>query len=150
MISVWRLDKEHHMDDTKSGKGARLYGGRWNQRGLPVIYTSDSLALATLEKFVHISRFDVKIKFKSIEIKIPKSVAIQTVRSNELKSIHNKFNTQEYGSKWLRENKTAVLKVPSAIIQPEFNYLLNPNHPDFKKIKFSEFSDFRFDTRLWK
>lgn len=150
MISVWRLDKEEHIKETIEGEGARLFGGRWNVRGSRLIYTSESLALATLEKFAHISTYDLKIELKSLEIKIPKAVSIQTLNLSDLNKFMKSTSTQEIGTSWIREEKTAVLKVPSAIIQSENNYLINPLHSDFKKIEIKDPIDFKFDDRLWK
>lgn len=150
MISVWRIESEKHLDAMKTGKGALLYGGRWNEKGTPLIYASDSLALATLEKFVHLSRFDFKMKLRSLEIKIPKSVLIKKLNTAQFEDIITTTSTQIYGSQWAEDKKTAILKVPSAIIKSEFNYLINPEHPDFMRIKFCEPVDFSFDDRLWK
>ena len=130
-----------------SGRAAR-----WNSNDIKVIYTSNSRALACLENVVHRSKLGLSSNFSVIQIDIPDSIAIAKIDLKNLPKDWDQFEfmhlTQKLGDKWIEECKTAILKVPSSIIQDEFNYLLNPNHPDFKKIKLDAVKPFLFDDRI--
>lgn len=138
MIKVWRFVKQKHARTAFSGEGARLYGGRWNQQGVAAVYTSDSLSLAVIEQLVHIKPEDIiKFNYCSIKAEIPSTLVVE-----ELKGLPDGWDadpipetTKNIGTKWLLSGRTAVLKVPSSMIKVQFNYVLNPLHPDFKKIK---------------
>jgi RES domain-containing protein len=129
---------------------------RWNSAGVRVLYTGGSLALSCLESLAHkngasISAGDFSVSIISIE----ESVPIIEISVEELEQLQHDWTavinytiTQELGDKWIREGKSAVLKVPSAIIDLEYNYLINPEHPAFSKIKISRISKFTFDPRL--
>jgi len=135
-----------------SGEGARLAGGRWNEVGTAVVYVSGSLALAALETFVHLRPLIPKQRFVFFTVSIPNTVRIE--RSSELPSDWRispaPQETQRLGTEWVKAARSAVLEVPSAVIPTECNYMLNPAHPDFKRIKLSEPRSFSFDPRLWK
>ncbi len=137
-INAWRFVKQKHASTAFSGEGAKLYGGRWNQQGVAAVYTSDTLSLAVIEQLVHIKPEDIiKLRYCSIKVDIPHSLAIE-----EIKSLPDGWDadpapemTKNIGTDWLLSGRTAVLKVPSSIIKVQFNYVFNPLHPDFKKIK---------------
>lgn len=128
------------------------YAGRWNSNGIYMLYTSSTIALASLENLVHRSGEGLNKNFKIIEINIPSSLTIDEIKMNELPmkwfDYKNYSICQEIGDDWIADFKTPVLKVPSAIIKKETNYLLNPNHKDFRKIKIKSIDDFEFDPRL--
>ncbi len=130
-----------------SGKAAR-----WNSVGSFVIYTAASRALACLENIVHRSGRGNNIDFKTIVIEVPKRVEMMTLQVEDLPldwtDATNYTFTQAIGDSWVKDNKTAILKVPSAIIPNEYNYLLNPQHSDFQKIKITNIENFEFDSRL--
>lgn len=130
-----------------SGRAAR-----WNSNDVKVIYTANSRALACLENVVHRSKLGLSFNFSVMEINIPDSLAITAVNLKDLPVNWDQFENmhlmQKLGDNWIEEGKTAVLKVPSSIIHEEFNYLLNPNHPDFKKIKLERVKPFLFDDRI--
>jgi RES domain-containing protein len=129
---------------------------RWNLRGQYVIYTGGSLALSCLEKLAHTPGTSLYSgDFSVTMFEIPNEFEIIEIGVNELTGInpdwHKVINypiTQKLGNQWLQNHATAVLKVPSAIIDMEYNYLLNPSHPDFEKIKIIGVSKFTFDPRL--
>lgn len=151
MIESFRIVKSKYARTAFDGEGAKIYGGRWNHEGHAVVYTASSLALAALELFVQLDGPPV-VSLVSISITIPNHVSIKTL--NTLPKGWDTYpisvGTQDLGTEWLKEKKYAVLKVPSIIIHTEFNYLLNPNHDDFKDIKIGEAEDFTFDHRMWK
>jgi len=130
--------------------------GRWNLAGQYVIYTGGSLALSCLEKLAHTTGTSLYAGDFSVTIfDIPNILKIKEITINELIKLnadwHKVINypiTQNVGSTWLQNQDTAVLKVPSAIIELEYNYLFNPAHPDFQRIKISAVNKFTFDSRL--
>lgn len=146
-IHIWRIIKAKYAESAFDGEGARLFGGRWNEPGTPMIYTSESLSLAALELLVHLDRATPKFKLVSIQAMIPKNVAIKSLK--HLKATENNLKTMQIlGTKWAKSLETAVLQVPSIIIPQESNFLLNPKHPEFKKIKISTAQPFEIDERL--
>lgn len=135
--------------DKLSGSG---YPARWNSKGVYVIYTASSRALACLENLVHRSGEGLHNRFKIIEIEIPDSVSMLTVNSEDLPADWHKTENypacQAIGNRWIKEGKYLLLEVPSSIIKEETNVLINPNHPKFVNVKISEIRNFRFDQRL--
>ncbi|MCI0450152.1 MAG: RES family NAD+ phosphorylase [Chlorobi bacterium] len=125
---------------------------RWNSKKKYMIYTSGSRALACLENIVHRTGEGLNDAFKIMTIRIPGGILIEEIKSSKLPpnwtNYKNYIHCQSIGDSWLDKVSSAVLKVPSAIIMNEYNYLINPAHADFKKIKLSKVEDFKFDTRL--
>lgn len=149
---VFRLSKSKHSRDL-SGKGAEKFGGRWNSKGVAVLYTSDSRALCTAEIAVHTPLGNLPFDYEVTLIKIPENTIIPELEISELpadwKSIPHSHSTQEIGDKFVDEEKFVALKVPSAVVQGEFNYLINPAHPDFRSITIEKTESFCFDERLF-
>ena len=134
------------------GEGARLYGGRWNSAGTPMVYTSSSLSLATLELLVHTE--DLSVIYDRYVV-IPVSFDASLVRKLDLHRLPADWKaprpisrTQLLGDQWIAAGTSAVLEVPSAVTEREVNYLLNPAHPDFSKILLGTTEAFRPDERL--
>ena len=132
--------------------GASGYAARWNAKGSFIIYTAESRSLACLENMVHRSGEGDTALYKVMLIEIPDKVEITKITTGTLKknwyAIENYPYCQAIGAKWLTDLKTAVLQVPSAVIKKESNYLINPNHPNFKKIKLKTTEGFDFDPRV--
>jgi RES domain-containing protein len=131
-----------------SGEGARLYGGRWNSPGASVVYTSGSRALAALESLVHLNS-PVIFKYAAIPIAfddalLEEAAELPADRTDE----PSPSATTTIGDLWVQEARSAVVKLPSVIIPREPNYLLNPAHPDFKKIVIGRPEPFSFGARL--
>ena len=149
-LQIFRIVKAKHANTAFDGEGAKLFGGRWNHEGSPVVYASGSLALAALEMLVKWENFPNHVDFVSVTASLPSDITIQTLEN--LPTNWNVYpvpaTTQECGTEWLKNQSSAVLKLPSVIIQTEFNYLLNPLHPDFKKIQIENPTPFSFDQRL--
>ena len=154
MTPVWRILKKSQQGEAFTGEGARRYGGRWNQRGTAVVYAADSLALAALEYFVHLGPAMASVELVSFRAEIPPRVAIRSLPRETLPANWRTEPpppvTRAMGSDWAGEGGTAVLKVPSALILTQHNFILNPNHPDFPRIRISKPRPFRFDSRMWK
>ncbi len=150
---VYRLAKER-FKNYLSGKGAEIAGGRWNSKGVAVLYTSESRALCTTEIAVHTPLGILPDDFYLITIDIPDNIEIKEIKVTQLpenwKNIPHINDTQQTGNKFIKEKKFLVLKVPSAVVQGDYNYLLNPAHKDFEKIKIKKTEKFEFDKRLFK
>ena len=151
---AWRISKAKHKNTALTGYGCQFASGRWHQLMVPMVYCSDSEALAALETFIHLQEDAKHIKFISIKIEIPPALILDVESIKVLPKQWRKQppgeGTKKTGSDWIKSAKSAVLSVPSAIITSSRNYLLNPNHSDFKKIKVEKPQTFSFDTRLWK
>jgi len=154
VIDVWRLIKREHAAVAFDGEGARRYGGRWNHKGTAVIYTADSMALAALELFIHLGREGLHLSFVYYRVSIPDDLKITRVGPRSLPGDWRKHpaptSTRDIGSAWAGSQKTAVLQVPSALVPHGYNFLLNPRHRDFARLKISKPEPFGFDQRMWK
>lgn len=152
MLSVWRITTAAFARSAFSGEGARLYGGRWNPKGVPMVYTAANQSLAMLEMLVQDQ--PLRARYMMIEARIPSAVTIDRVRVDDLPSdwreIGARGKLQAIGAEWARKRSAAALAVPSAIVPAESNYLLNPLHPDFKRIKIGKPSTVETDLRLIK
>lgn len=130
-----------------SGRAAR-----WNPNDVEMIYTAGSRSLACLENVVHRNQIGLNQLFKVMTIEIPDDLYILSIEQKKLQpdwtEFHNMPVTQKLGEEWVKAGKSAVLKVPSAIISAEYNYLINPLHPDFKFIKLLKSEIFIFDKRI--
>ena len=149
---VYRLAKSKYSRDL-SGRGAEKTGGRWNSKSIAMVYTSESRALCTAEIAVHIPLGIMPKDFELISVEISDSIKIFELSMNELpkdwNSIPHSGKTQELGDKFVRENKHAVMKVPSAVVPGDYNYLINSNHEDAKKVKIIKIESFVFDQRMF-
>ncbi len=150
---VYRISKKSYINDL-SGIGAGLYGGRWNPKGVNMVYTSSSIALASLEYLVHnyhlLSTADICLA--KIEVGIPSPIL--EYQSKELPENWNlqlgpQFATQQIGREFIMNGIDYVLKVPSAVVPGEFNFLLNPYHSRHAQTKIADIIDpFVFDKRI--
>ena len=150
-LVVWRLIAERHAATAFSGEGARRYGARWSPAGIEVVYCSESRSLAALEIVVN-ARNGSKLvgePWAVLSAEIPEGLIERPSRvpDNWREHPHPRA-TQEFGAKWVREQRSAVLRVPSVVVLGEFNYLLNPAHRDFEKISIGKPGPFAFDARL--
>lgn len=148
---IYRLATEAYKDDL-SGTGSKLYGGRWNQPGRPAIYTAGSISLAVLEILVNTDKNYIPPSYFLLKLHVPDSISIKTITPKTLKEKwQSDFEyTQFIGSNFLESGKEAALKIPSAIVEEEYNFLLNPTHAEFKKITIKESIPFDIDVRLMK
>ena len=149
---VFRLSKSKFASDL-SGKGAEKSGGRWNSKGNAMVYTSESRALCTTEIAVHTPLGNLPLDYQLITIEIPEDILIYELAQRDLpvdwKSIPHSHSTQLLGDKFITDHQYLVFKVPSAVIQDEFNFLLNPNYTESHKIKIKTIEPFNFDERLF-
>jgi RES domain-containing protein len=152
-VRVWRISTRRRTANAFSGEGTRLAGSRWTHPGLPAVYTSESIALAVLETLVHLDSDELPAQVV-IPADIPQELAVQRVNAADLPS--DWFATpappalRDLGSDWLKRGRGVALGVPSAIVNDEYNWLLNTRHSDFKRIGIGQPRAFAFDGRLWK
>ena len=150
-MKVYRISKCSFIDDL-SGTGAALFGGRWNSKGTYVLYTAASPSLALLETIVHISNIPPS-GYCMLTLEIPDD-SITEIQAKQLHASWQQHPSpavvRKIGDRFVKENKTVALKLPSAVVPEEFNYLLNPAHPAFRKVKILSKRDIRFDERLKK
>jgi RES domain-containing protein len=151
-VRVWRIASAAHA--ACDGDGARRYGSRWTPRGLPAVFTSATLSLAALERFVHIDPDLEPVDLVAIAVDIETNIAIETVAVGDLPPDWRTYPAPPtlalVGERWLRESRTAVLSVPSVVVPDERNFVLNPNHADFARLVINPSEPFSFDPRMWK
>ncbi|MGH7593260.1 MAG: RES family NAD+ phosphorylase [Gemmatimonadales bacterium] len=134
------------------GEGARLYGGRWNSPGRAVVYASATLALAALEYLTHLDSSDAPRDLVAVRITVPDDLPQSELQPRSLPPRWHRYpapdRCRQLGDAWLAAGKTAILRVPAAPVPEEWNLLLNPGHPDFRRVKASGERQFHFDPRL--
>jgi len=150
MPQAWRIVKEKHADLAFSGRGAADYGGRWNSRGVSAVYVSGTKSLASLEILVHLIP-PVLFNFIVFPLQFDDALVERFPPKNlpaDWQLLPPPRSTQQIGDAWVREARSSVLALPSVIISGETNFLLNPAHSDFKRIKVGKPEPFTFDPRL--
>lgn len=152
-MKAFRLVKARHADSPLDGEGAMRAGGRWNSRGVRMVYGSGSLALATLELLVHLDPAAIPEDLVAIALEVPDSLAIQHWRPGDLPPDWRKAEAlpelQARGDGWIRAGTSGVLVVPSVVVPTESNILLNPSHPDIARIRVTGRTPFSLDPRLF-
>jgi RES domain-containing protein len=152
-MHLWRLCRKLHAASAFSGEGARLYGGRWNSQGVRMVYTSPSLALAAVETFVNLEPNLIPDDLVAIEAEIPDDIQTERIDLNSLPRKWHELRDESlrsFGDHWILTAETLALHVPSAAIRGEWNVLLNPEHPDFRKVKVGKPRAFAFDLRMFR
>jgi RES domain-containing protein len=151
MITAWRIYRKRHAKTAFTGEGARLFGGRWNSPGCAVIYLAQSQSLAALEMLVHLEQADAMKHYLVCPVTFSQTL-VETMNISDLPANWRKDPApaalRRIGDEWIDSGRSAVLGVPSAIVAAENNYLLNPAHSDFSKVKIGTPQQFRFDRRL--
>jgi RES domain-containing protein len=153
VIEAFRLVRAEFARELWSGVGGLHVDGRWHSRGRRIVYTSQSLSLAQLEVLVHITDRRQLPSLVYAKVVVPDEVPVGSAEPDELPAAWRRFSpysatTQLIGTRWLTEAKSAVLKVPSAISEQEWNYLLNPLHPDFEQLRLAAPKPFAMDPRV--
>ncbi|WP_128546168.1 RES family NAD+ phosphorylase [Larkinella soli] len=149
---VYRLLQAAYRHEPLSGKGAALYGGRWNPKGISLLYTTESPALSLLEVLVHLNPKHIP-EYDLATIEIPDSV--RTYGIDELPSGWQNTGTvqptpsQTFLLDWLRTPNCLTVKIPSAVLPLMANYLINPRHPQFSNCKVVSIERFMIDERLY-
>jgi RES domain-containing protein len=151
-VTAWRIVKQKYpAAQAFDGEGARLYGGRWNSRGVSVVYAAGSQSLAVLEMLVHLDAADLLQSYVLFEVKIDAALMSALVEADlplGWRSNPPPPGLREMGDIWAASHASVALRVPSSLIPEEYNYLLNPKHPEFGKLEFGHATPFRYDARL--
>jgi RES domain-containing protein len=151
MPSAWRIVRAARVNSAFTGEGARVYGGRWNSRGTAVVYVSEHESLAALELLVHLTPIPPDDRYLSFRLewedKLTERFSFKNLPSG-WNAEPPDLQTMQIGDEWIRAGKSVALAVPSVLSTSEMNFLLNPKHGDFKKIKISQPVEYRFDSRL--
>ncbi len=148
--TVWRITTRSFVGPAFSGEGARLFGGRWNRPGQSVVYTAESRSLALLEMLVQDD--PLRAHYVLIPVHLPHNVSIEYMEASALpqgwRAQAVRDQLQALGGEWLRQSRSCVLAVPSAVMPAELNFLINPLHPDFQYITLGEPEPLDTDLRL--
>ncbi len=131
------------------GEGSRKGGGRWNSPGQPAVYMAQSVALAVLENLVHMSRQDYPTGYVIVKAIVPDHVRIlDHIRFLDIR-LRDPIGERKAGDDWIASGESAIHRVPSGVVQGEWNYLINPQHLDFAQITVESPVPMRFDQRLF-
>lgn len=151
MPSAWRIVKTRFASQAFDGEGARLYGGRWNSVGVRMVYTAGSVSLAVLEILIHLENTDVLPAYSLCAVHFDERVVTSLDHSRLPPTWRDSPSPPELltiGDAWIASGSSAMLKVPSAVVESESNYLINPVHPDFASLVIEPPQPFTFDPRL--
>ena len=151
MRSAWRIVRAARLRNAFTGEGSRVFGGRWNSRGTPIIYLSEHESLAALELLVHTMPLSPADRYFSFRVEWDDRLT----EYFPIKKLPPEWNVEppsiasmQIGDDWVRSGRSLALALPSLLSTNELNFLLNPHHPDFKKIKIGPPIAYRFDPRL--
>jgi RES domain-containing protein len=153
IVRAFRISRTRHADSAFTGEGAERFGGRWNNPGSPIVYTAGSISLAVLEVLVRLNLDDFLETYSVMEASFDDSMMTSIAVTSLPKDWRRDpppAKLQHIGQEWMDERKSVVLRVPSAVVPSEWNYLLNPRHPLFAKISIGSKEPFDFDPRLKK
>jgi RES domain-containing protein len=151
MASAWRIVRASRANTAFTGEGPWRYGGRWNSPGVHVVYVSEHQSTAAFEVFANRVPFILEEKYKAFRLEWQDGLT-EILPTKKLPSSWRisppPMETMKIGDRWVQENRSAVLALPSAISPADTNFLLNPKHPDFKRIRIHPPIDYDFDPRL--
>ncbi|HKW18051.1 MAG TPA: RES domain-containing protein [Terriglobales bacterium] len=150
-IRAWRIAKRRHAKTAFSGAGAKKYGGRWNRPGNAVVYVSEAQSLAILELLVHLGVPDLLEKYVLISVDIEDELVEELNRATLPRNWRAEpapVQLRNIGDEWIEKASSVALRVPSALVPAESNFLLNPAHADFQRLVVGEPVAFSFDERL--
>jgi RES domain-containing protein len=156
-MRIWRLCRAPYAAEAFSGEGARRFGGRWNSRGVPMVYTSTSLALAAVELFVNLEPGQAPDDLVYLSALLPEGEPARTLSPADLPSAWWTDNpapgfptTRELGDAWIGNRDSLAILVPSVPIRAEWNVLVNPLHPRIAALQADPPQPFIFDARMFK
>jgi RES domain-containing protein len=152
-LTIWRLCAAHRTPNAFAGEGSYRRGGRWNPRGMRVVYCAESRSLAAMEVLVGLDERErlLEIPWVCIPVTLPMALIEKAAQvPSEWRQYPQNATSQAFGAGWVQAQRSVALRVPSAVVPGEFNYLLNPAHPDFKRLKIGKPEPFSFDPRLGK
>ena len=150
-MNVWRLTRPQYAATAPSGEGSARYPGRWNVRGVRVAYASETLSLATLEVLAHAENLEMLNQYVALSVTLPPD-SLTTLTLDELpedwQTDPAPESTRRLGHTWFGARETLVLKVPSVLVPTEHNFVINPEHPDFARVRVAEPAPLPFDARV--
>lgn len=156
-MTIWRLNKKRYASEAFRGLGALQSGGRWHRKGAQVAYASEHPGVAALEKLVWLESYEraIESEYVLLPLRIDPERHLETLdEPNALPNGWDSFPhlnaTKEIGARWLEEERSVCLEVPSAVISVARNYLINPLHPDFSELEQGKAEPFSWDSRLFK
>jgi RES domain-containing protein len=147
-ITIYRVCRRIYA--SLDGEGSNRVGGRWNSPGRPVVYMAQSVALAVLENLVHMSRQDYPTGYVVVAATVPDHVRILDYLSYLASTSSVSTRERKAWDRWLQSGESAVLRVPSAVVPGDWNYLINPQHLDFAQISTEPPVPIHFDERLFE
>lgn len=151
MITAWRIVATRFAADAFTGEGAFVNGGRWNSPGVRMVYTAGSTSLALLELLVHLRNTEALRAFSLCSVKFEERLVSSLDRATLPKDWRKSpapVSLQALGDDWISSRASVVLRVPSAVVDDESNYLINPEHRDFRRLEISTPKPFDLDARL--
>jgi RES domain-containing protein len=151
VTKAWRIVKAVHAAAAFTGLGAKLAGGRWNSPGATVVYAAGSIALGVLEILVHVGYEEVVERYVAFEVSFDEALVktlIPAALPRNWRKSPPPVSIQRIGDAWIANRESPILRVPSAVVPTEWNFLLNPNHPDFGQIAIGPKQTLRLDRRL--
>ena len=150
-MRVWRIATAAHV--AFDGEGARRYGSRWTPKGVAAVYASATLSLAALERFVHTDPDLEPVDLVAVLVDMDDAIPIESLGIDQLPTDWRQYPAPDalgrLGNNWLTAARTAILSVPSVLIPHERNYVLNPEHADFRRLVTGRPEPFGFDPRMW-
>jgi RES domain-containing protein len=150
-ITAWRTTRKKYVREAFSGDGAKQFGGRWNPPGTPMVYTAQSLSLAILELIVHLEDDGDITSYAAIPVTFPRALVQILPESrwpDKWFSLPIAEPSQQVGKEWVDAMSSVVLQVPSSVVPRESNFLINPLHPKFSKLKIGSPQSLHIDQRL--
>lgn len=149
LLRAFRIGDANSAYDIFSGEGSRVYPGRWNKKGQAMIYTSERYSTAMLEKLVRLGEMPPNQRY--VEIEIPAGTRYEVVTKDSLPGWQEQSCavSRDFGARWFQESRSAILIVPSVVARMERNILINPGHPDTKRISAGEETPIWWDERLF-
>lgn len=150
-MRLYRFCRRRHANDL-SGIGAKLVGGRWNSSGVAMVYTSENRSLALSEYWTHVHPSNLPTNVCVVEIEVPDTARIMSIPVSGLpenwRAGPPMISLQQTGDQWALNRQSLILKVPSAVMPLESNYILNPDHQDMTKAFIVSITDYVWDRRM--
>ena len=154
MTRVYRILRRPYAKAPLDGEGAYRFGGRWSSPGIRLVYTAEHLSLAIVEYFVHLDPDDPPKDLVVVMADIPDDVARVSITERQLpknwRQVPAPAKLAEIGDEFVRRERRAVLTVPSVLAPTECNWLINPRHPAFARIRIHPAQPFRYDSRFFR
>jgi RES domain-containing protein len=145
---LWRISNHRTLD----GRGGLLASARWHTKGRPIVYLAESPTGALAEALVHLELDPNNLPphYKLLKAEAPDNISVRRVTAADLPRnwVRDEVATRTIGDEWLASQKTALLRVPSALAPETFNVLLNPLHPEAARVKVVEYREYPWDRRL--